>query len=120
MAFDRQSGRKIGKIKNADVVELYTRVNGKNRKLINYMLKKRNVDGSRMFSVKDITALLDKADAALVKKKHANPKMKAAEVKDYYNHIFDSYVRDYGKVKPIRKKVSQKSSAKPIALKKAG
>lgn len=120
MAFDRQSGRKIGKIKNADVVELYTRVNGKNRKLINYMLKKRNVDGSRMFSVKDITALLDKADAALVKKKQANPKMKAAEVKDYYNHIFDSYVRDYGKVKPIRKKVSQKSSAKPIALKKAG
>ena len=119
MAFDRESGRKIGKIKNADVVNLYTRINGKNRKLINYMLKKRNVDDSRMFSIKDITELLDKADAALAKKKSTNPNMKAADVKAYYDHIFDSYVGQYGKVKYARKKVSIKKPQKAADLKKA-
>ena len=55
----------IGKTKNQssnkDVLTLYSKINGQNKKFVNYMLKKRNADNSRMFEVRDIIAILYKA-----------------------------------------------------------
>ena len=113
-AYFRANGIKSD-LKNADVVELYSKINGNNRKLVNYMLKKRNDFGNRMFSVNDIVELLDKSNRIIREKKLANPNIKAADVKAYYNDVFDTYVARYGKLKISRKK----SSTKPVKYRKS-
>lgn len=104
----RKVDREIGKLKsnssNKDVLKLYNRINGKNRKLVRYMLLKRNVDGTRMFEVSDIIAFIDRAESNIAKAKAKNPAIKSADIKLYYNHLFDVKIEQYGKVKPRRKK----------------
>ncbi len=117
-AFYRAHGIKID-IKNADVVDLYSKINGNNRKLVNYMLKKRDFNGNRLFSVNDISELLNKSTKIVREMKEVNPKMRAVDVKAYYNNIFNSYVEKYGKVKYTRKKASIKKPQKASDLKKA-
>ena len=99
---DRAIGRKIGVSRNSDVLNLYTRVNTKNKKLVNYMLKKRNTDNSRMFSVKDIAALIGKVEKTIQENKAINPQYKASDAKAYYGKIYNEYVNQYGKVKYSR------------------
>lgn len=117
-ALYRASGTKSN-LNNADVVDLYSKINGNNRKLVNYMLKIRDNNGNRLFSVCDIVELINKSNSILKAKKQSNPNMKAADVKAYYNHIFDYYVSKYGKVKHVRKNVSPRSSIKQMKLRKA-
>ncbi len=103
-AADRAAGKMKSNSSNKDALALYERINGKNKKLVNYMLKKRNVDGTRMFEVKDIIATLDKAEAKIATNKKAAPKTyKANDVKEYYNHLFDSKVQQYGKIQKSKK-----------------
>ena len=62
IADTRKADRAVGKRRinssNKDALNLYLKINGNNKKLVNYMLKKRNVDGTRMFEVKDIIAMI--------------------------------------------------------------
>ena len=95
---DRAMGIK-SKSSNKDVLKLYNRINGKTRKLVRYMLLKRNVDGSRMFEVSDIIAFLDKAEAEVMRAKAKNSNIKAPEVKAYYEHLYQSQIEQYGKLK---------------------
>lgn len=107
VADTRKADRAVGKRKirsaNQDVLGLYLRINGNNKKFVNYLLKKRNVDNTRMFEVKDIIEIIDKAEAKIAKDKKLNPEYKARDARKYYNHLFEAKIEQYGKVKPQRK-----------------
>ena len=100
---DRAVGKKRINSANKDVLKLYLKINGKNKKFVNYLLKKRNVDNTRMFEIKDIIAILDKAEAKIAKDKKLNPAYKAKDARQYYNHLYEAKIEQYGKVKPQRK-----------------
>mgnify|MGYP004596728913 CR=1 FL=1 len=103
----RKADRAVGKRKicsaNQDVLGLYLRINGNNKKFVNYLLKKRNVDNTRMFEIKDIIAMIDKAETKIAKEKKLNPEYKARDARKYYNHLYEAKIEQYGKVKPQRK-----------------
>jgi len=100
---DREVGKLKSKSSNKDAVELYKRINSHNRRLVRYMLKKRNVDGTRMFEVKDIIEFIDKANARILEKKQANPNFRAKDAKEHFEHLYDSKIREYGKLKRVKK-----------------
>ena len=100
---DRAVGKKHSKSANQDVLKLYLKINGANRKFVNYLLKKRNVDNTRMFEVKDIIAILDKAEFKIAQDKNLNSGYRASDARKYYNHLYESKVEQFGKVKPQRK-----------------
>lgn len=90
---DKAAGKTKSYSANIDAVDLYTRINGNNKQLVNYMLKKRNIDGTRMFEVQDIISALDKAH-----KKIILSRLKPSETKSYYKHLYDAKVQQYGKL----------------------
>ena len=100
---DRAVGKKHSYSANKDVLNLYLKINGSNKKFVNYLLKKRNVDNTRMFEVKDIIAMLDKAEAKIAQAKKLNPEYKAKDARKYYNHLYEAKIEQFGKVKPQRK-----------------
>ena len=89
----------------ADAVKLYSRINGKNKKLVNYMLKQTNDKGERIFSVKDIIKHLDKIENGIKEAKIRNPHFKTSEIKEIYNDEFGYLQYEFGKLKR-RKKVA--------------
>lgn len=96
---DRAAGKYRINSSNKDALELYLLINGNNKKYVNYLLKKRNVDNTRMFEVKDIISMLKKAEAKIQKDKQTNPDYRAADARKYYNHLYESKIQQYGKVK---------------------
>ena len=100
---DRAVGKHRIRSSNNDVLELYLRINGNNKKLVLYMLKKRNVDNTRMFEVKDIIEAIDKAEAKIAADRKANPAYRARDARRYYNHLYEAKVQQYGKVTRQRK-----------------
>ena len=98
----RKADRAVGKYRinssNKDALKLYTMVNGNNKKFVNYLLKKRNVDGSRMFEVKEIITTLENAEKQIQKQKQNNPEYRAKDVRKYYNHLLEAKIQQYGKV----------------------
>lgn len=104
----RKIDKLVGKTKimssNKDALELYEKINGKNKKLVNYMLKKRNVDGTRLYEVKDIINVLDKAEGRITKLKQANPEFKAQDAKAYYDKLLDAQIQQNGKLPRTMKK----------------
>lgn len=109
----RKADRAVGKFKinssNKDALDLYLLINGSNRKYINYMLKKRNTDNTRMFEVKDIIASVRKAEAKIATDKKANPDYRANDARKYYNHLFEAKLQQYGKIKRPAKQVNTKA-----------
>lgn len=112
VAETRKVDRSVGKLKsdssNKDVLELYTLINGNNKKLVNYLLKKRNVDNTRVFEIKNIIEILKKAEARIAKNKSNNPNYKAKDARAYYNHLYEAKIQEYGKLKNIKNKSSVK------------
>lgn len=101
---DRMIGKTRNQSSNKDVLTLYSKINGHNRKFVNYMLKKRNVDNSRMFEVRDIIAILEKAESKIADNKRLNLNYRAKDAKAYYNHLFDAKIEQYGKLKRAKTK----------------
>ena len=108
-AADRANGIK-SKYSNKDALALYEKINGKNKKLVNYMLKKRNADGTRKFNIKDIITTLDDAEKQVIQNKKIAPKKyNAQSERNYYNNIFDTNVAIYGQLEKAKKQtVKQK------------
>ena len=108
-AADRANGTK-SKYANKDALALYEKINGKNKKLVNYMLKKRNADGTRKFNIKDIITTLDDAEKQVIQNKKIAPKKyNAQSERNYYNNIFDTNVAIYGQLEKAKKQtVKQK------------
>ena len=102
VAETRKTDRAVGKRRinssNKDVLNLYLKINSNNKKLVNYMLKKRNVDNTRMFEIKDIIAVIDKAEAKIKSEKNLNPNYRARDARRYYNHLQASKIQQYGKL----------------------
>ena len=117
----RATDKAVGKLKHNsssnDAIILYNKINGKNRKVIKYMLQKRNIDNSRMFEVKDIITFLEKAEKNISKQKTVNKGFRAADEKAYFNHIYDSFIQQYGKP-TIKRKAPQKKLNDGIAVQK--
>lgn len=102
-AADRKAGRKLN-VSNKDAYGLYSIINGRNKKLVNYMLKKRNADGTRMFDIKDIITTVSAAEKKVRMDKYAAPKTyKAADAKAYYAELLDSKIQQYGKLERSKK-----------------
>lgn len=100
---ERELGVKTPSIANKDAIKLYERINGNNRKLVRYMLlkTKSKTDDTRLFTIKDILRVLDKAEEEIPVYKSIDP---AYKPRAYYNEIFDKYVDQYGKVSRRKKK----------------
>ncbi len=113
VADTRKADRAVGKYRinssNKDVLDLYLLINGNNKKFANYLLKKRNTDNSRMFEVKDIIQMLKKAEAKIQKDKQTNPEYRARDARKYYNHLYESKIQQYGKLKRQPKSLSTKA-----------
>ncbi len=62
-AQQRAQGIKHPKISNADVLEVYSKINGKNKKLFKYLLNSRKENGEREFDLKQISKILDDVKA---------------------------------------------------------
>lgn len=105
---DRLNGKTKGLSSNKDALTLYNMIKGNNRKLVNYMLKIRNTEGARIFEVKDIIELLQRAQIELAQSKAQNPQMTAKDTKLYYDKIFDDMTHLYGKVKRTKSTNSKK------------
>lgn len=103
VADTRKADRAVGKHRinssNKDVLDLYVLINGNNKKYVNYLLKKRNVDNTRMFEIKDIISMLKKAELKIQKDKQVNPEYRAIDARRYYNHLYESKLQQYGKLK---------------------
>ena len=99
---DRMVGKKKIGSSNKDALELFSKINGSNRKFVNYMLKKRNADNTRMFEVKDIIEILNKAETRIANEKKINSNYRAKDSKAYYNHLYTAKVEQYGNVKRQR------------------
>ncbi len=96
---DRAVGKRSINSSNKDALNLYLLINGSNRKYVNYLLKKRNNDNTRMFEVKDIITELKQANAKIAKNKKANPDYNANDARKYYNHLYNAKLEQYGKLK---------------------
>ena len=107
-ATDKAAGKKIN-YSNKDALALYEKINGKNKKLVNYMLKKRNADGTRKFNIKDIITTLDDAEKQVIyNKKVAPKKYDAKSERNYYNNIFDTNVAIYGQIEKAKKQTTKR------------
>ena len=94
-------------VSNEDAIDLYTRINGKNKKLVNYMLKIRNADGTRKFSVKDIIETLAEGNRTTLKKKSLATKTERFTAKDekaIYDSMLAEKIEQYGKLPKAKKK----------------
>ena len=61
-AQQRSEGIKRPNVSNADVIDLYSKIKGKNQKLVRCLLKQRTADGNREYTVKQISAILDEIE----------------------------------------------------------
>ena len=72
-AQQRAQGIKRPSISNADVLDVYQKISGKNRKIFKYLLTKRTESGEREFNLKQISQILDDV------KKNRPPKKNLSE-----------------------------------------
>ena len=74
-AFQRAQGIKRPNVSNTDVISLYEKINGKNKKLAKYLLTKRKENGELEFNVKQISELLDEIQSKRPPKQSINTKI---------------------------------------------
>lgn len=99
-------------VSNEEAVDLYRRINGKNKKLVNYMLKQRKEDGTRQFSVRDILDTLADANRSILKGKAKSNRFNrftAQDERNIYDSIFADKFEAFGKLRrqPKKSKVNQ-------------
>jgi hypothetical protein len=90
-------------IQNRDAIKVFSRINGRNKKLVRYMLRQTNSNNERIYNIRDIVSLVDNAEKQIAKNKKANKSYKAADAKAYYENIYQSMVQEHGKLKRKRK-----------------
>lgn len=91
-------------VENKDAFMLYQMIQGRNRKLVRYMLKQTDSENQRIFSIKDIIRLVENADSAIAKNKRTNPDYRAKDARAYYEELYQNLINQYGNLKRGRKK----------------
>lgn len=102
ISVSRKAQRAAGKkpnISNSDAVKLYGRIQGKNKKLVNYMLKQTDAQGNRIYDIKDIIRVIDEAEGKISNMKKQNPEFRAKDAKAYYDTIYNAQKEQYGNLK---------------------
>ncbi len=89
-------------IENKDALLLYPLIQGRNKKLVKYMLKQTNSENERIFTIKDIVKVVEEADAQILQNKKTNPKYKAVDAKAYYEEIYQNLITQHGKLRRKR------------------
>ena len=90
---------------NADALALYQMINGKNKRLVNYMLKVRGEDGNRLYSVKDIISTVGETEKSIrMAKLSKETKFTPADAKAIYTTMLDEQVAQHGKLPRAKKK----------------
>lgn len=102
-AMERANGtfKKHSSVSNEEAVDLYRRINGKNKKLVNYMLKKTDAQGNRMFSIRDIRETLADANRSILEGQRNSTKSNRFTAKDeraIYDSILAGKVEEFGKL----------------------
>lgn len=91
-------------VENADAIRLYSRINGKNRKLVNYMLKQTNRQGDRVYNIKDILKQLDLVEYKIANLKSAKGKdFRAEDAKKVCELEYEIVSSLYGKLRRAKK-----------------
>lgn len=98
---DRINGLKPS-VENKDAVKLYEKIQGKNKKLVRYMLKQTDENNNKIFNVKDIIKLVDESETKIALEKKNNPDFKAKDAKNYYDNLYDSMIERYGEIKKTK------------------
>ncbi len=94
-------------VENKDAINLYSRINGKNRKLVNYMLKQSDSKGQRIYNIKEILAKLDLCETKVSNLKSAKGKdFNSKDAKIVYQNEYEKLFGQYGKLKRAKKKVA--------------
>lgn len=91
---------------NADALELFQKIKGNNKRLVNYMLKVRNEDGTRMYTVRDIIGKINETEAAIRTAKKSAPKdapFMAKDAKALYNNVLEEQVSQHGALPRAKK-----------------
>lgn len=92
-------------VENKDAIRLYSRINGKNRKLVNYMLKQTDSSGERIYTIQDIIYELNLADQKIANLKAAKGKeFKAQDAKAIFAHEYEILFNEFGKLKRTNRK----------------
>jgi len=82
---------------NRDAARLYELINGKNKKIVRYMLTKTDNNGNKIFDVKQIIDYIEKANEYENSVKKINSKYNAQSSKLYYENLFMDLTQKYGK-----------------------
>lgn len=92
-------------VENADAIKLYSRINGKNRKLVNYMLKQRDSIGwNRIYDIKDILKRLDLVERKIeITKETKGKDFCSQDVKNIFQHEYEIVIAQYGKLRRTKK-----------------
>ena len=91
-------------VQNRDAIDLYSRITGRNKKLVNYMLKQTDSSGKKIFDIKDIIKEIDSTEQRIINLKMAKKKeFKAADAKAIYQHEFEKLLTEHGKLNHKRK-----------------
>ena len=115
--FSRRYG-KHPKTDKRDAVTLYQLINGRNRKLVRYMLKQRDSENELIYETKEIIDTIKQAESEIAKRKKENPDFKSSDARQYYENIFQELVEKYGKLKTTRKKSKGLEKKEPTRLPK--
>ena len=102
----RKSQRAEGKVlsvDNRDALKLYAKTQGKNKKLVRYMLNKTDENNKHIFNVKDIIKVIDDTELKIKDSKKINPEYRAKDAKAEYDTIYQGMVEKYGKLKTAKK-----------------
>lgn len=89
---------------NADALTLYNMINGRNKRFVNYMLKVRKEDGTRMYSVKDIISTVGETEKSIRTAKYHGTPIPPAEAKAMYTTMLDEQIAQHGKLPRAKKK----------------
>ena len=90
-------------VSNKNASRLYELINGSNRKIVTYMLKKCDINGNRIFDVKQIIEFIEKSNDKITTAKKQNPGYRAADARAYYENMYNDLTDKYGKLKRTAK-----------------
>ncbi len=84
---------------NKDAARLYELINGKNKKIVRYMLKKTDNNNNRIFDVKQIINFIETINKKEQIIKKSNPNYKTTDSKLYYEKIYSDLAEKYKHLK---------------------
>jgi hypothetical protein len=93
----RKQGKPVS-VKRQNALVLYKKINDRNRKMIRYMLKQTNKDGSKTFSLKNIIRTIDEIETEIATRRKADKNFKYSDTKLIYAGKYASMVSKYGKL----------------------